>query len=85
MYFVGLTSGVTYTVYVSSSNDITDQVPDEEFDTIAVSVQATTLGRLSSVSPPPINRSDDNNNYIMQDSKHTLVGCHIPYTQQKKD
>ena len=47
MYSVGLTSGVTYTVYVSSSNDITDQVPDEEFETIAVSVQATTLGRLS--------------------------------------
>ena len=37
-------SGATYTVYVSSSNDITDQVPDAEFSTIAASVKGTTLG-----------------------------------------
>ena len=44
--FVDLISGATYTVYVSSSNDITDQVPDDQFGTIAASVQGTTLGRL---------------------------------------
>ena len=46
LFFVDLISGVTYTVYVSSSNDITDQVPDDQFGTIAASVQGTTLGRL---------------------------------------
>ena len=49
---VDLISGVTYIVYVGSSNDITDQVPDEHFGTIAASVQGTTLGRYATIILP---------------------------------
>ena len=65
-----------YTVYVSTVNDITDQLPDDQFANISASVQTiTTGGSVTSTANGPVTTNapaDEGSNEITSATSNSL-------------